>query len=51
MKRTVVGSVVQAAGGVAAGAGLYLLAGLAWMLLLVGVAVVAAGVLIETGRL
>jgi hypothetical protein len=51
MNRTVVGSAVQAAGGVAAGAGLYMLAGLAWMLLVVGAAAVVAGVLVETGRL
>jgi hypothetical protein len=51
MTRTTVGSAVQVLGAGAAGTGLYLLAGLAWMLLAVGLAVLAVGVLVETGRL
>lgn len=41
----------QLAGGLAAAGGLYLLAGLAWTLLLCGIAVVAVGTLVEGGRL
>jgi hypothetical protein len=51
LKRTVLGSVVQALGAAIALAGLYLLAGLAVTLLLGGAAAVGLGVLVETGRL
>ncbi|OXM73080.1 MULTISPECIES: hypothetical protein [Amycolatopsis] len=48
--RGVLLSVAQAAGGIAAGAGLFMVAGLAWGLLVIGVLVFAVAVLAEITR-